>query len=111
MGISLFGCTGMAMSHGRGPHGRTRLRIGMKAEARAVMISEHMDNGRFDYLKWFPEGNRADQFKPKISQPVESAPVTINEYYAVWIEKKKPPFVRKSLERDYRQALDRKSVV
>src|SRR5688572_13584530 len=79
----------------------------MKAEARAVMISEHMDNGRFDYLKWFPEGNRADQFKPKISQPVESAPVTINEYYAVWIEKKKPPFVRKSLERDYRQAFNK----
>jgi integrase len=79
----------------------------MKEEARAVMISEHMDNGTFDYLKWFPEGNRADQFKPKISQPVESAPVTINEYYAVWIEKKKPPFVRKSLERDYRQAFNK----
>jgi hypothetical protein len=76
----------------------------IRAEARAVLISEHMDKGTFDYLKCFPEGNRADQFKPKITQTVESTPITINSYYAGWIEKKKPPFVRKSLERDYRQA-------
>lgn len=42
-----------------------------------------------------------------LCQPVESAPVTIADYYAGWIEKKKPPFVRKSLERDYRQAFNK----
>lgn len=79
----------------------------MKAEARAVLISEHMENGAFDYLKWFPEGNRAEQFKPRASQPVESKPVTVKNYYDAWIEKKKPPFVRRSLERDYRQAFNK----
>ena len=76
----------------------------IKAEARAVLISDHIDNGTFDYLKWFPEGNRADQFKPKVNQPVEINPATIKEFYESWIERKKHPFVRKSLERDYRQA-------
>jgi hypothetical protein len=39
-----------------------------------------MDNGTFDYLKWFPEENRADQFKPKLTQPVESSPITVKGY-------------------------------
>lgn len=29
-------------------------------------------------------------------------PQTVGEYYRIWIERKKPPFVRKGLERDYR---------
>jgi integrase len=83
------------------PKNRTR------AEARAVLISEQIDNGTFDYLKWFPEGNRAKLFKPKVNQQKENRPITIREFYDAWIEKKKPPFVRKSLERDYRQAFNR----
>src|SRR5262249_61885105 len=30
-------------------------------------------------------------------------PVTVREFYNGWIEKKKPPFVRRSLEKAYRQ--------
>ena len=82
----------------------------MKAEARAVIISEHMENGTFDYLKCFPNGNGAEQFKPRASQPVESKPVTVKNYYDAWIEKKKPPFVRRSLEGDYRQAFNKNIV-
>jgi len=33
-----------------------------QAEARAVLISDHMENATFDYLKWFPEGNRRMSF-------------------------------------------------
>jgi hypothetical protein len=29
----------------------------LKAEADALRISEEMERGDFDYLKWFPDGN------------------------------------------------------
>src|SRR3989338_7590220 len=78
-----------------------------RAEARAVLITEEMEKRTFEYLRWFPEGNRADEFKPKKDAPVEKKPQTVEEYYGEWIEKKKPPFVRLSLERDYRQGFSR----
>lgn len=31
--------------------------------------------GKFDYLKWFPEGNRAEELRPKTA-----APGTVGEY-------------------------------
>ncbi len=36
-----------------------------RVEARAVLINEEMEARAFDYLRWFPEGNKADQFKPR----------------------------------------------
>lgn len=63
-----------------------------------------MEAEKFDYLKWVPHGNKADQFRPKLEVAVRTQPQTIKQFYEIWIEKKKPPFVRKSLERDYRQA-------
>jgi len=75
-----------------------------RAEARAQLISEEMEAGNFNYLKWFPNGNRADEFKPKQNLPaLESKPLTVRKFYEEWIEKKKPPFVRLSLQRDYQQ--------
>ena len=68
-----------------------------KMEARAVLMSEEIENGTFNYLKWFPDGNKAHLFKPKSMWPE-----IIGEYYKVWIERKKPPIVRAGLERDYR---------
>ena len=38
---------------------------------------------------------------------MERNPITVKDYYETWIEKKKPPFVRRSLERDYRQAFNK----
>jgi hypothetical protein len=35
--------------------------------ARAVLMSEQIKDGTFEYLKWFAEGNRADRFKPVMS--------------------------------------------
>ena len=51
----------------------------MNAEARAVLISEHMENGTFDYLKWFPEGNRAELFKP--IDDSKTKPKTVGAFY------------------------------
>jgi len=69
-----------------------------RVEAKAVLITDEMESGKFNYLKWFPEGNRAHLFKPKGPQPE-----TVGQYFRGWIERKKPPFVRPALERDYRQ--------
>jgi len=74
-----------------------------RVEARSELINEEMEAGSFNYLKWFPQGNKADLFKPKD----EHIPQTVGEYYAVWIEGKKPPFVRAGLERDYREHFKR----
>jgi len=71
-------------------------------EAEAVLIGREIKSGKFDYLKWFPEGNRAEELKPKTT-----APKTIGEYYRVWIERKKPPVVRPGLERDYKDHFKR----
>jgi integrase len=75
------------------PKNRTR------AEARAVLISEQIDNGTFDYLKWFPDGNKACLFRGE--PPAESKPKTVGEFYLDWIERKKPPFIRPGLHHDY----------
>jgi integrase len=79
------------------PKNRQRL------EARALLISEEMARGEFDYLKWFPQGNKADLFRPKHSESQEK---TIGEFYAEWIQTKRPPLVRASLERDYHLCFD-----
>ena len=76
----------------------------VKAEGKAAEITDEIKAGTFNYLKWFPKGNKAHEFRPKEAPPVESKPVTVGGYYREWIEKKKPPFIRLSLERDYRQA-------
>jgi hypothetical protein len=68
-------------------------------EARAVIIASEIRAGKFDYLKWFPFGNRSAYFAGRR----EKAPKTAQEYFDQWIKDKKPSLVRKSLERDYRQ--------
>jgi hypothetical protein len=68
-------------------------------EARAVIIASEIRTGKFDYLRWFPFGNRSAYFAGRR----EKAPKTVEEYFEQWIQEKKPPLVRKSRERDYRQ--------
>ena len=74
-----------------------------RVEARAALINEEMEEGSFEYLRWFPNGNRADEFKPRENKPVEIKPLTVRKFYEEWIEKKKPPFVRVGLQRNYKQ--------
>ena len=77
-------------------------RVRKLVEAKAVLIGREIKTGMFDYLKWFPEGNRAEKLKPKTT-----APKTIGEYYRVLNQRKKPPVVRPGLERDYKDHFKR----
>ena len=70
-----------------------------KAEGKAVEITEEIKAGTFNYLKWFPNGNKADDFRPKIDKPARQ---TIRQYYTEWISAKIPPLVKKSRARKYR---------
>jgi integrase len=79
-----------------------------RVEARAVLISEEMERDAFDYLKWFPNGNKAHLFQSAPTVPdIQAVKKTVRQYYEEWIKSKKPPLVRKSRERDYRQAFKR----
>jgi integrase len=71
------------------------------AEAQAVLIDHEIEHGTFDYLRWFPQGNKAEHFKQTV------APTMVGEYYVIWIERKKPPLVREGLEYDYRRQFSR----
>ena len=74
-----------------------------RMEARAVLMSEEIERGEFDYLKWFPNGNRADELRPKPPVLEQKKLQTVKEFYDEWILKKKPPLFRRSLEREYQQ--------
>jgi integrase len=72
-----------------------------RAELRAKIISEEMEAGTFDYLRWFPNGNRAAEFRPKGETQTNVKNLTVGEYYRDWIDRRKPPFVRPGLHHDY----------
>jgi hypothetical protein len=76
------------------PKNRTR------AEARAMLISDHIENGTFDYLKWFPNGNKAHLFGNSSGKRAVS--ISLREAYLMWIADKIPPLVKKSRARKYR---------
>jgi len=79
-----------------------------RVEARAELISEEMENGTFDYLKRFPDGNKAHLFRPEPVEEAKPQETTIGEFFDEWIKTKRPPLVeRRSLERDYRQHFNR----
>ena len=71
-----------------------------KAEGKAVEITEELKAGTFNYLKWFPRGNKAHEFKAHTAQ-LEPKTITVGNYYREWIERRKPPFVRPGLHYDY----------
>jgi len=77
-----------------------------RVEARAELINEEMEKETFDYLKWFPDGNKASLFKPKPEEETELQENTVGKFYGEWIKTKRPPLVRRSLERDYRLCFD-----
>ena len=72
-----------------------------RVEARAVLINEEMEAGSFQYLRWFPAGNKADEFRPTSDAQADVKSLTVGEYYRDWIERRKPPFVRPGLHHDY----------
>src|SRR5947199_5543333 len=79
-----------------------RARLGRKAAA----ITDEMAEGRFDYLRWFPNGNKSQLFRPASAA---SVPVpTVREYAeGTWLPRKLPPYVRATLARTYRKHLQK----
>src|SRR5688572_22382943 len=52
----------------------------------AEIISREMRLGTFDYLKHFPDGNRAHLFRQDAPRP--AAQVTVRSYYEKWIDRR-----------------------
>ena len=73
-------------------------------EARACVIADEIRAGTFDYLRWFPEGNKTPLFAPVLPPP--RTPLTVGAYAAeTWLPRKVPPLVRASLAQTYRKHL------
>jgi integrase len=67
-------------------------------KAKAVLIEQDIKDGTFNYLKQFPHGNKASLF---VSYKEKTEPKTIRQYYKVWKQDKKPPFIKKTRARNY----------
>jgi integrase len=68
-----------------------------------AMIGADIQSGRFKYLSWFPSGTHAGDFRiPVVADAVRRGPLTISDYFHVWVAGKVPPTVRVSRARDYR---------
>ena len=60
----------------------------IKAEGKAVEITDEINAGTFKYLRWFPEGNKAHEFGAKIqAKSVQNNEQTVRQFYEEWIEK------------------------
>ena len=55
-------------------------------EAQAKIISREIEHGTFDYLRHFPDGNRAHLFQREAPRP--AAPETVKSYFEKWIERR-----------------------
>src|SRR5262245_38869026 len=68
-----------------------------RVEARAVLISEEMERGTFDYLKWFPNGNKAHLVPAAATMSnMDATPKTGQEYYEEWMKGDKTALVCRS---------------
>lgn len=76
-----------------------------RVERKAGVMSDLMAEGQFDYLKWFPNGNRAASYRP--APPPVLAPVaTVREWVEqTWLPRMRPPAVRASLTKTYSKHL------
>ena len=76
-----------------------------RVERQAEIIGAEIRAGVFDYLKWFPNGNRATEYlaaqgasRPQ-AKGAKPEGWTVRRYYDEWIERVVPPVVRASAAR------------
>src|SRR5271166_3637129 len=80
----------------------------LRVERQAEMIGAEIRAGAFDYLKWFPNGNRAAEYLAANGVTASQGKVartdalTVRRYYDAWIGQRTAPVVRASAARDYR---------
>jgi integrase len=69
-----------------------------KLERKCQAMNDLMGEGRFDYLVWFPDGNRAERFRPV--SPETRTVQTVEDYARkTWVPRNQPPHVRLTLVR------------
>jgi integrase len=79
-----------------------------RVERQAEVIGAEIRARTFDYLNWFPNGNRSAEFLGASGAPppralgAKSDGCTVREYYSEWIDRRSAPVVRASAARDYR---------
>ena len=74
-------------------------------QAKARVMDSEIRAGTFDYLKWFPNGNKAALFRPAIEEP--PAPTNVTQFYVGWIERQGPPRVKPTTVASYRYAFNK----
>lgn len=52
-----------------------------RVQAKAVIMSHEIKESTFDYLKWFPDGNRTEKFKPIANVGRATGEKTVEEYF------------------------------
>ncbi len=76
-----------------------------RAEKRAKLIDAEIRAGVFNYLRWFPHGNRAEKFRsvtPSLSFPPDT---TVGDYFEFWIDNLAPSRLGKNALGSYRSHL------
>ena len=54
-----------------------------KVEARAQVIHQEMEDGVFNYLRWFENGNLAYRFRQS-TEPVSERVITLSGFFRTW---------------------------
>ncbi|MFN8626452.1 MAG: DUF3596 domain-containing protein [Candidatus Binatia bacterium] len=54
-----------------------------RVEARARIIDEEIRERRFEYLKWFPQGNLAHRFRPQ-HESSDAKLITVRGFFRTW---------------------------
>ena len=73
-------------------------------EAKALLLTAEIKNGTFNYLAYFPNGNKAHLFRQETAKPMTI--VTVKSYFNRWI-KKQSSRVRPHRVKDYESQFER----
>jgi integrase len=74
------------------------------AEKHAERISKAMAAGKFHYLQFFPEGNRASEFQ-RSPLPSPESRKTLRDFFERWEKTLAPPKVRETTAKQYRSLI------
>jgi len=76
-----------------------------RAEQRSRVIDAEIKAGMFDYLRWFPLGNRAGKFRKTVALSHLQPDITVEKYFEIWIDQLAPSRLGKNALGSYRSHL------